>query len=198
MSVSDLAIANNISNPNKIREGLTLSIPEATKKFSQKELVKVYKTEKPVYDTKKLYQRLATEKIDNEKVVRDYMKGREEFIMVDKKTNTLRKFDKQGNEVVSFRVGLGKDKGDKYTINSKNEKIDRDVTGAGIYTTDKKSDKESYAHDYENNILLLKNESGLRQAMSIHKIPNSLKEKRTSLLADDNLTNDDISNVFVN
>nr|MBP7006936.1 LysM peptidoglycan-binding domain-containing protein [Candidatus Paceibacterota bacterium] len=198
VSVSDLAIANNISNPNKIREGLTLSIPEATKKFSQKELVKVYKTEKPVYDTKKLYQGLDTEKVDNEKVVRDYMKGREEFILIDKKTNTLRKFDKQGNEVISFRVGLGKDKGDKYTINSKNEKIDRDVTGAGIYITDKKSDKESYAHDYENNILLLKNESGLRQAMSIHQIPNSLKEKRTSLLADDNLTNDDFSNGCVN
>ena len=33
-----------------------------------------------------------------------------EFILIDKKTNTLEKYDAQGN-VISFRVGAGKDKG---------------------------------------------------------------------------------------
>lgn len=123
ISVSELASANNISNPNKIREGINLTIPDKVQsKFSEKELKKVYKANKPVYDTKDLYQGVDPSQIDNEKVVMEHMKGREPFVIIDKKTNTLRRFDAQGNEVANFRVGLGKDRGDKYTINSKNKK----------------------------------------------------------------------------
>ncbi len=130
ISVSELATANGIENPNKIREGITITIPKAEKKFSEKELKKVYKSSKVEYDTKDLYGGVDTKGIDNEKVVLEHMKGREPFILIDKKTNTLKRFDQNGNEVANFRVGLGKDKGDKYTINSKNKKIDRNTTPA--------------------------------------------------------------------
>lgn len=199
ISVSELAVANNISNPNKVREGVTISIPEKKKEFSQSELKKVYKTSKPVYDTKDLYQGVKTSNVDNEKVVMDYMKGREPFILVDKKTNTLRRFDAQGNEVANFRVGLGKDKGDKYTVNSKNKNIDRNTSPAGIYIVDERDPKkESYKHDYEDNILLLKSEAGLRQAMSIHQTPRSSKEVRDAKLLNTDLTDDDFSNGCIN
>lgn len=199
ISVSELAVANNISNPNKIREGIIISIPKKKKEFSQSELKKVYKTNKPVYDTKDLYQGVDPSKIDNEKVVLDYMKGKEPFILIDKKTNTLRRYDAQGNEVANFRVGLGKDKGDKFTINSKNKKVDRNTSSAGIYIVDERDPKkESYAHDYENNILLLKNESGLRQAMSIHQTPRSSKKIRDAKILNTDLTDDDFSNGCIN
>lgn len=199
ISVSELAVANNISNPNKIREGITITIPEKKKEFSQSELKKVYKANKPVYDSKDLYQGVKTSEIDNEKVVMDYMKGREPFILIDKKTNTLRRFDAQGNEVANFRVGLGRDKGDKYTINSKNKKVDRNTSPAGIYIVDERNpNKESYKHDYEDNILLLKSESGLRQAMSIHQTPRSLNKDRDAKILNTDLTDDDFSNGCIN
>lgn len=197
ISVNELAAYNNIANINKLAVGDNINIPtKKSSNFSTSELKQ--SAAKAKYDNKKLYKGLDTNAIDNKQVVLNSLKGKEEFVLVDKKTNTLEKYDKAGNLISTFRVGLGKDKGDKFTINSKNKKVDRNTTPAGIYLVDKQSDKESYAHDYDNNILLLKSEAGLRQAASIHQVPNSLKEDRNNKISDTNLTNDDFSNGCVN
>jgi LysM repeat protein len=190
ISVAELAKNNNISNINKLEIGQQLTL-DASSKFSSKEL-------KRLYDTEKLYKGFDESKVDNKQVVLDALKGKEEFILIDKKTNTLEKYDANGQLVTSMRVGLGKDKGDKFTINSKNKSIDRNQTPGGIYSVDTKGPHESYSHDYDNNILLLKSEAGLRQATSIHQIPNSLATERYAKLNDANLNNDDFSNGCVN
>jgi LysM repeat protein len=206
VSVSDLASYNNIQNINRIGEGQNIRIPANAKKtFSKNELVSEYQKEKnkptpkiPVtYDDKKLYQGFDESKIDNEQVVMSYLRGKEPFVIVNKKTNTLRRYDKNGNLIGEMRVGLGYDQGDKFTINSKNKKVDRNTTPGGIYIVDEQKPNEDYTHLYDNNILLLKNQGGLRQATSIHQVPSN-SPQRNQRLADSDLTNDDFSNGCVN
>ena len=205
VSVQDLAKANNIENVNKITTGQKINIPTAASPYSNKELVKTYKEQKkkenpkvPVtYDDKQLYRGLDESKINNEQVVLDHLKGKEPFVLIDKKTNTLKRYDKSGNIIGEMRVGLGSDKGDKFTINSKNKKVDRNTTPGGVYIVDEQNPNESYRHLYDNNILLLKSQAGLRQATSIHQVPSG-SVKRDQWLADNNLTNDDFSNGCIN
>lgn len=198
ISVQELAEYNNLKDINKIGINTRLNIPEKkNSNFSTQELKNTYKASK-TYDNQKLYQGFDESKVDNKKVVLDHLKGKEEFVLIDKKNNVLEKYDKYGNLVSTFRVGLGKDKGDKFTINSTNKKVDRNTTPAGIYIVDKQSSNESYQYEYDNNILLLKSEGGLRQAASIHQLPNSQKESRAAMLANTNLTDDDFSNGCVN
>lgn len=203
ISVSELATYNNIDNPNKIKEGQKIVIPEKSKtSFSKIDLLQAYKSNKPIkYDDKKLYKGLDESKIDNHKVILDYYKQNKPktpYTVIDKKTNTLYQYDENNKLINQFRVGLGKDIGDKFTINSKNKKVDRNVSGAGIYNTVARPSNESYKHEYDNNIVLLENERGVRQAMSIHQLPNSLKRKRETLLNNTDLTDDDFSNGCIN
>jgi LysM repeat protein len=200
ISIKDLAAYNNIKDINKIAVGQEIKIPVQGTKFSNKELIKEFKKTKPnpQIDTEKLYQGFDESQINNEQVVINNLKGKEPFVLIDKKTNTLKRYDAEGKEIANFRVGLGSEKGDKYTVNSKNKKLDRNTTPAGIYTVDTKGPNESYAHDYDNNILLLKNQNNIRQATSIHQLPKSLEKKRSSLLNNTNLTDDDFSNGCIN
>jgi LysM repeat protein len=200
ISIKDLAAYNNIKDINKINVGQEIKIPAQGTKFSNKELVKEFKKtkSKPQIDTEKLYQGLDESQINNEQVVINSLKGKEPFVLIDKKTNTLKKYDAEGKEIANFRVGLGSEKGDKFTINSKNKKIDRNTTPAGIYTVDTKGPNESYIDDYDNNILLLKNQNNIRQSTSIHQLPKSLEKKRSNLLNNTNLTDDDFSNGCIN
>lgn len=203
ISVSELSTANNIANPNKIKENQKIIIPvKPSTSFSKKDLQESYKTNKPVkYDDKKLYKGLDESKIDNHQVILDYYKKNKPdspYTVIDKKTNILYQYDEDNNLINQFRVGLGKDQGDQYTINSKNKQIDRNTSSAGIYRVSEQNKNESYQHEYDNNIVLLENERGMRQAMSIHQLPNSSKKKRQALLENNDLTDDDFSNGCVN
>lgn len=204
ISVSELSTINKISNPNKIVAGQSLTIPsERFTIFSEKDLKESSKKNKPIeYDTKKLYQGFDSDIINNKQVILEYHKKNKidkPYTIIDKKTNTLYQYDADNNLINSFRVGLGKKSGDdKYTVNSKNERIDRNSTPGGIYTIDEKNKNESYRQEYNNNIALLKNERGMRQATAIHQLPNSSESKRRNLLENSNPNDDDFSNGCVN
>ena len=198
ISVTELAEYNSVSDINRIALGAKIKIPgnKATK-FSEEGLQKAAK-KATIYGDKKLYQGFDESKIDNKQVVLDNLKGKEPFVMVDKRTNTLTRYDKDGNVLSTMRVGVGKDKGDKFTINSKNKNVDRNTTPGGVYEVDAQGKNESYKHTYDDNILLLKNQSGMRQATAVHQVPEHDRSGREAKLRDTNPNNDNFSNGCIN
>jgi LysM repeat protein len=202
ISVVELAKANGIKDVNKIAEGKELTIPAGLAGFSKKELIQASKTGKVDY-SKKIYKGLDSSAVDNHKVVLDYHKQNpgKPFTVVDKITNTVYRYDEKGKLSGKFRAGLGKDKGDEYTINSNNEAIDRNTTGAGIFTAtpnDLRYGNQKTRREYGDSSIKLTSERGIEQATLFHEIPKSTLRKRGALLNDKNMENDDFSNGCVN
>lgn len=141
------------------------------------------------------HKQIEANTVNNESVVTDFFKDKNErYVVVDKKTNEMKVY--QGNKLIDkYRVGLGSQSGEDKMTGLKGKK---GYSQAGIYTIsnkpiyDNEGEQKYYDKMYEGNILSLENESGQRQGMAIHQIPKGNKERETKL-KDNNVTNDDFS-----
>lgn len=188
IGISELKIANNLTSDN-IFEGKSLIIPKGINeqvKEQNKKAVQTFKSSNSL--------------VDNKKVVLDYYKGKkEDFSIVDKKTNTLEIY-REGKLYKSINVGLGKNKSDVVTGLGG---VKNYSTGAGIYSIANPEEYKYLIEDkhnqqlYGNNITGYKNERGVVQGSFLHQVPNGNTERNTKL-NDTNPNNNRFSQGCVN
>lgn len=111
--------------------------------------------------------------LDDKSKIIEFNKRRQtkNYIIVDKSNATLFIYNPQWNIIKSFNVGIGKNKWDEFTMNTKDHR-DNNMTGAWIYKISHIWKWWAYKKIYWNKIIILKNEKWVEQALSIHKIPN--------------------------
>ena len=105
--------------------------------------------------------------------------GKDYYGIVDKKNCKLTIYDKNGNAVKSYILGLGEDKGDGIAHNGKGGHL----TTAGEFTLDENVNlvgKENYQVNGQYRFMALNgdNASGDNMQAGIHMIPKNLQKKR--------------------
>ena len=176
----------------------TLSNVKSEKKVTiPKEEVKPKTTNTTIKEnwtkTQAFYDEINGMESDKEKVLNWHKKYPADgnFVIVDKKSCTATFYSPDGEEVTSFMVGLGDEKGDDYLT------AERRMTSAGIYTVNYKgSGRDDYARLYNDNIFQMTTDRG-ETGVALHQIPNGNKA-RQGLNYDGNLENNRYSNGCVN
>lgn len=194
VSVDDLVMANQISNPNLIKPGQELVIPEGANQF------RMPSKEGYVGFNELMTRQKELSALPARDMIRQYRKQSQmdgNYAVVDKATGNMSIYNPLGEEVSTFPVGTGKDYGDKRTINVKGPNA-RNTTPAGIYTlTNKGSGRDSYAPHYGNNIWEMVDQNNMQQPTALHQVPNELPY-RNSIIGDKNPTNNRITNGCIN
>lgn len=194
VSVDDLVLANKIKDPNLIRPGQELFIPQGASAFRM-----------PSKDGYVGFDQLMTRQqqlssMPARDMVREFRSQNQmpgNYAVVDKKTGMMSIYNPQGKEVSSFSVGTGKDRGDQITINTTGPNR-RNSTPAGIFTlTNKGTGRDSYAPDYGDNIWEMVDQNNVQQATALHQVPNNL-QFRNALIGDKDPSNNRLSNGCIN
>lgn len=194
VSVDDLVLANQITNPNLIKPGQELLIPQGANQFRMPGKDGYEGFDALLARQKELSAMPARDMI-REFRKRTQMEGN--YAVVDKATGNMSIYNPAGEELSSFPVGTGKDFGDKRTINVKGPNR-RNTTPGGIYTlTNKGTGRDSYAPKYGNNIWELVDQNNMQQPTALHQVPTDLQFRNT-IIGDNDPTNNRISNGCIN
>lgn len=194
VSVDDLVLANKINNPNLIKPGQNLVIPENANTFRMPSKDGYVGFNDLMARQEKLSSLPAQELV---KQFRSQNQVPGNYAIVDKKSGRLSVFDPSGKELSSIPVGTGKDVGDKVTINTKGPSR-RNSTPAGIFTLKNKgTGRDSYAKHYGDNIWEMLDQNGVQQATALHQVPNEM-QFRNAIIGDNDPTNNRISNGCIN
>ena len=122
--------------------------------------------------------------------------GKDYYGIVDKKNCKLTIYDKNGNDVKSYRLGLGKDKGDGISGGK--------YTTAGEFTLDenvKGKDAKNYtAADGTYKFMALRGDNSGNDNLidGIHMVPNNLKKARVDKIKSDTIDDNRMSFGCVN
>lgn len=138
---------------------------------------------------------------DDEQKIKEWEKfnSKENYVIINKKKCSATVYDKDGDEIANFEVGIGKDIGDDFNDTDGKFGKAKNTTPAGEFTLRSGVANKS---GYGDLVLSLgtkanKHQNGKR-TVALHKIPSFRLKDRSNKFYDGNLTNNRMSHGCIN
>lgn len=158
----------------------TYVAPRADYEFEYQQFKKAVEKDQKLRETMTPYSEVQMQEaylnsLADEETIVEFNKNKKlgNYAVVDKKKNLLTLYSSSGDVISTMEIGIGKKAGDERTKskNTQTEEFNIGKTGAGIYEFSRQGTGGNYKKYYDDNIIILKDERGNEQAMSIHQIP---------------------------
>lgn len=137
---------------------------------------------------------------DDEQKIKEWAKisSNENYLIIDKKNCSAIVYDKDGNKLATYEVGLGRDKGDDFNDTSGLKGKARNTTPAGEFTLIKNVFNTSAYGDLTLSLGSKANKSAKSKKMvALHKVPK-FRQERLCKFKDNNLANNRMSHGCIN
>lgn len=137
---------------------------------------------------------------DDEQKIKEWEKvsATSNYLIINKKECSATVYDKDGNKLASYEIGLGRDKGDDFNDTSGLLGKARNTTPAGEFTLIKNVFHTSAYGDLTLSLGSKANKSAKSKKMvALHKVPKFRRE-RLCKFKDNNLTNNRMSHGCIN
>ncbi len=138
---------------------------------------------------------------DDEQKVKEWVKfsSKENYLIINKKDCSATVYDKDGNELASFEVGIGKERGDDFNDTSGLAGKAKNTTPAGEFTLIKNLYNKSAYGDWTLSLggkaSKIKN---TKKVVAIHKVPKFREKDRLKKFYDGNIDNNRMSHGCIN
>lgn len=123
----------------------------------------------------------------------------ENYLIIDKKNCSATVYDKNGNEIKTFEVGVGREIGDDFNDTLGQVGKPKNTTPAGEYTLIPNVFNKSAYGDMTLSLGAKANKaSNTKKVVALHKIPKFRMKDRYDKFYDDNLANNRMSHGCIN
>lgn len=137
---------------------------------------------------------------DNEQKIKEWAKisSAQNYLIINKKDCSATVYDNDGNEIKTFEIGVGRDKGDDFNDTSGLVGKSRNTTPAGEYTLAKNIFNKAAYGDITLSLGSKANKSKKAKKMvALHKVPK-FRQERLVKFNDGNLANNRMSHGCIN
>lgn len=138
---------------------------------------------------------------DDEQKVKEWAKfsSKENYVIINKKNCSATVYDKDGNEITSFEVGIGKEIGDDFNDTSGLLGKSKNTTPAGEYTLISNIFNKSAYGDITLSLGTKANKAKKsKKVVALHKVPKFRQKDRLNKFYDGNLANNRMSHGCIN
>lgn len=138
---------------------------------------------------------------DDQEKVKEWAKfnTEENYVIINKKDCSATVYDKRGEEIKSFEIGIGKEKGDDFNDTSGLLGKAKNTTPAGEYTLIPNIYNKSAYGDMTLSLGAKANKAkNNKKVVALHKIPKFRLKDRADKFYDDDLTNNRMSHGCIN
>lgn len=138
---------------------------------------------------------------DDKAKIKEWAKftSKENYLIIDKKNCCATVYDKNGNEIDNFEVGIGREIGDDFNDTSGILGKPTNTTPAGEYTLDPNIYNKAAYGDLTLSLGKKACKSGSpKQVVALHKIPKFRLKERLNKFYDGNLANNRMSHGCIN
>lgn len=138
---------------------------------------------------------------DDEQKVKEWAKFNTEeyYVIINKKDCSATVYDKEGTEIKSFEVGIGKEIGDDFNDTRGMLGKPKNTTPAGEYTLIKNIINESAYGDFTLSLGAKANKpKDVKKVVALHKVPKFRQKDRLDKFYDGDLSNNRMSHGCIN
>lgn len=138
---------------------------------------------------------------NDEQKIKEWAKFKSEknYVIINKKECSATVYDKEGKEIKSFEIGIGKEKGDDFNDTKGLLGKPKNTTPAGEYTLIPNVYNKSAYGDLTLSLGDKANKSkGTKKVVALHKIPKFRLKDRADKFYDDDLANNRMSHGCIN
>jgi len=138
---------------------------------------------------------------DNEQKVKEWAKfsSKENYVIINKKTCSATVYDKDGNKIKSFEIGIGRDIGDDFNDTKGLLGKPKNTTPAGEYTLIKNIFNKSAYGDLTLSLGVKANKTqSVKKVVALHKVPKFRQKERLKKFYDGDLSNNRMSHGCIN
>ena len=138
---------------------------------------------------------------DDEQKIKEWAKfsSAKNYVIINKKNCLATVYDKNGNEISSFEVGIGKDIGDDFNDTKGQLGKPKNTTPAGEYTLISNVFNTSAYGDLTLSLGSKANKSkSVKKMVALHEVPKFREKDRLKKFYDDNLSNNRMSHGCIN
>lgn len=138
---------------------------------------------------------------DDEQKVKEWAKlnSSEYYVIINKKDCSATVYNKEGDEIKTFEVGIGRDIGDDFNDTSGLRGKSKNTTPAGEYTLNTNIYNKSAYGDFTLSLGTKANKvKSNRKVVAMHKIPSFRMKDRNDKFYDGNLANNRMSHGCIN
>lgn len=138
---------------------------------------------------------------DDEKKVKEWAKfnSEENYVIINKKECTATVYDKDGIEINSFEIGIGRDIGDDFNDTLGLSGKSKNTTPAGEFTLIKNIFNKAAYGDITLSLGSKANKSkSSKKMVALHKVPKFRQQDRLKKFNDGNLVNNRMSHGCIN
>ena len=138
---------------------------------------------------------------DDKQKIKEWAKfsSKQNYVIINKKDCSATIYDQDGNEITSFEVGIGKEKGDDFNDTLGLKGKSKNTTPAGEYTLIPNVYNKSAYGDITLSLGEKANKANTtKKVVALHKIPKFRQKDRLDKFYDGNLANNRMSHGCIN